>query len=182
MFHVKRVLGQMTRLWTQPRPRADTSESALKIPVESMDMVEQTATDADSGADKMSVDANVLDDIRGRIVPMFEVAAEKYRNRVPEGYPNVIDQPARGSLGLQIDPSFALYLTAEGEAVYAEIYRRVPRTDARTGSGRQRPAGVPFNDRRLLDPSISDQGLRNLIAELMSYFNQQPGLIHITDD
>jgi hypothetical protein len=130
----------------------------------------------------VTVDANVLDEIRGRIVPMFEVAAEQYRNRVPAGYPNVIDQPARGSLGLEIDPNYALFITSEGEAVFAEIYRRIPRTDSRTGAGRQRPAGVPFNDRRLLDPAISDQGLRNLISELMSYFNQQPGLIHITDD
>lgn len=92
----------------------------------------------------VTVDANVLDDIRGRIVPMFEVAAEQYRKRVPAGYPNVIDQPARGSLGLEIDPNFALFITHEGEAVYAEIYRRIPRTDSRTGAGRQRPAGVPL--------------------------------------
>ena len=130
----------------------------------------------------VTVNANTLDDIRGRIVPMFEVAAEQYQGRVPAGYPNVIDQSARGSLGLEIDPNYALFITAEGEEVCAEIYRRIPRTDTRSGAGRQRPAGVPFSDRRQIDPAISDQGLRNLIAELMSYFNQQPGLIHITDD
>lgn len=129
-----------------------------------------------------TTNANVLDDIRSRIVPMFEVAAEQYRQRVPEGYPNVIDQPARGSVGLEIDPNFALFITTEDGAIYAEIYRRIPRTDARSGAGRQRNSGTPFSDRRLLDPAMSDQGLRNLIAELMSYFNQQPGLIHITDD
>jgi hypothetical protein len=127
------------------------------------------------------VAANALDDIRNRIVPMFEVAAEQYRGRVPAGYPNVVDQSARGTLGLEIEPNFALYITSESDGIHAEIYRRAWRSDSRSGAGRQRPAGVPFQDRRLIDPNISDQGLRNLIAELMSYFNQQPGLLYITD-
>lgn len=130
----------------------------------------------------VSANANILDDIRSRIVPMFDVAAEQYRGRVPAGYPNVIDQSARGSLGLEIDPNFALFITTEDGSIFAEIYRRIPRTDARSGAGRQRNSGTPFSDRRLLDPAVSDQALRNLISELMSYFNQQPGLIHITDD
>ena len=29
---------------------------------------------------------------------------------------------------------------------------------------------------------LSDQELRNLIAELMSWYNSQPGLLYITDD
>ncbi len=128
----------------------------------------------------MSVDS--LSTIRDRMLPMLEVAADQYRTRVPRGYPHVINTPDQGVIGLEIDPSHALFVTSDGEGLFAEIYRRSPRTDSRAGAGRQKPAGVPFNDRRVLSADITDQDLRNLIADLMSYFNSQPNLIHITDD
>jgi hypothetical protein len=37
-------------------------------------------------------------------------------------------------------------------------------------------------DRRQLGPHPTDQQLRNLIAELMSRFNQQQTMIYFTDD
>ncbi len=120
--------------------------------------------------------------IRDRMLPMFEVAADHYRQRVPAGYPNVIDHADQGTIGLEIDPNYALFITTNGEEMLAEIYRRSPRTDNRAGAGRQKPSGVPFSDQRPLSPDATDQTLRNLIAELMSYFNSQPNLIHITDD
>lgn len=128
----------------------------------------------------MSVES--LRSIRDRILPMLEVAADQYRDRVPRGYPHLIDTPAQGVIGLEIDSSHALFVTSDGDDLFAEIYRRAPRTDNRAGAGRQKPAGVPFNDRRPLDANVTDQDLRNLIADLMSYFNQQPGLLFITDD
>lgn len=120
--------------------------------------------------------------IRDRILPMFEIAAERYRGRVPAGYPNVVNQPVQGLIGLEIDPNYALYITRDGDELFAEIYRRNPRTDNRAGAGRQKFAGLPFDDQRPLSPHASDQELRNLVAELMSHFNSQPNLIHITDD
>jgi len=120
--------------------------------------------------------------IRDRMIPMFEIAAEQYRHRVPAGYPNVIDQPDGGTIGLEIDPNHALFITTNGVELFAEIYRRNPRTDNRAGAGRQKSSGLPFNDQRPLSPDVSDQTLRNLIAELMSHFNMQPNLIHLTDD
>lgn len=174
MFHVKHLFNRLRSTWTSPAGAADNGRRRepreMTAPVQQMEMREAVVT------------TSVLGDIRSRIVPMMEIAATQYRHRVPPGYPNVVDQPDRGVVGLEIDPDFALYITSEGEEIYAEVYRRVPRTDNRAGGGRQKFAGTPFNDRRLLDPQISDQGLRNLIAELMSYFNFQPGLIHITDD
>ncbi|MBA2776436.1 MAG: hypothetical protein ACR2GI_01910 [Thermomicrobiales bacterium] len=128
----------------------------------------------------MSVES--LSSIRGRMLPMLEVAADQYRHRVPRGYPHVIDTPEQGVIGLEIDSSHALFVTSDGDGLFAEIYRRAPRTDNRAGAGRQKPAGVPFNDRRPLGADATDQDLRNLIADLMSYFNQQPGLLFITDD
>lgn len=127
----------------------------------------------------MSVDS--LYDIRNRMLPMLEITAENYRNRVPFGYPNVIDNPEGGTIGLEIDPSYAIYVSTDGTDLFVEIYRRSPRTDNRAGAGYQKNAGQPLFDRRPLSPAVSDQELRNLIADLMSYFNQQPGLIHITD-
>lgn len=123
-----------------------------------------------------------LSGIRDRMLPMLELAADRYRGRVPEGYPHVIDAVDRGMIGLAIDPDYALYITSDGKDVVAEFYRVNPRTDNRAGGAREKFAGAPFNDTRPLAADISDQELRNLIAELMSYYNSQPGLIHITDD
>ena len=123
-----------------------------------------------------------LDRIRERVLPMLEIAAENYRGRVPAGYPNVVDDPERGVVGLELDPNYALYLTAEGDQLFAELYRRLPRADARSSAQRQKYGGLPFQDRRPLPADVDDQGLRNLIAELQNAFNMQPGLLFITDD
>ncbi len=123
----------------------------------------------------------LLTGIRDRMMPMFRLTAEQYRTRVPAGFPVVVDTPEQGVVGLEIDPSYAIYVTSDGEAIFAEVYRRSPRTDQRSSAGRQKESGVPFHDRRPLDPAVSDQALRNLIAELMTHYNFQPGLIHISD-
>ncbi|MBA3379809.1 MAG: hypothetical protein H0T93_13080 [Chloroflexia bacterium] len=128
----------------------------------------------------MSVDS--LSIIRDRLLPMMEVTADRYRGRVPRGYPHMIDTPQQGVVGLEIDASHALYVTSDGADLFAEIYRRAPRTDNRSGAGREKFSGLPFNDRRPIGADVSDQDLRNLLADLMSYFNSQPNLIHITDD
>src|SRR5688500_16604662 len=109
---------------------------------------------------------------------MLEVAVEDYRERVPVGYPVVVDAVEQGVVGLEIDPSYALYFPSDGDRLYAEVYRRCPRTDARSSAGWQKESGLPFHDRRAISPAISDQGLRNLIAGLMSDWNMQPGIIH----
>ena len=123
----------------------------------------------------------VLAGLRDRVLPMLEVAAESYRGRVPAGYPVVVDAVEQGVVGLEIDPSYALYFTLDGDQPVAEVYQRSPRTDARSSAGRQKHAGLPFHDRRPLAPDISDLALRNLVAELMHTWNMQPGVIHITD-
>lgn len=121
-------------------------------------------------------------DVRGRFLPLLGVAVEQYAGRVPPGFPNVIDDRDEGIVGIQIDPDFALYLRLEDALYTAEFYRRYPRTDNRSSAGWQKYGGQPYVDRRPLGRFVSDQTLRNLIAELMSYYNQQPGLLYITDD
>jgi len=123
-----------------------------------------------------------LREVRDRVLPMLELTADNYRNRVPFGYPNVVDNVEGGTVGLEIEPSYAIYFSTDGQDMFVEIYRRSPRTDNRAGAGYQKNAGQPLFDRRPLSPQVTDQELRNLIADLMSYFNMQPGLIHISDD
>ncbi len=128
----------------------------------------------------MSTEA--LRDIRDRLRPMLDIATDKYQHRVPRGYPNVIDTPERGLVGIEIDNNHALFITDEGGDLYAEIYRRTQRTDARAGAEYQKYGGLPFADKRALPQFPTDQDLRNLVAELMSYYNQQQTILFITDD
>jgi hypothetical protein len=127
------------------------------------------------------VSVEVVQEIRARVLPMFNYIAAEYRERVPRGYPNIIDTPDRGAVGLELDPNYSLYFVTDGTRAYVDLTYRDPRTDARSSASREKFAGSPNVDRRPLDPAISDQGLRNLISELISRWNFQPMLIHISD-
>jgi len=115
------------------------------------------------------------------MLPMMELTAREYAHRTPDGYPKIIDEPARGAIGLILEPSHALHIVSDGTSIYAEMTARSSRTDARASAGREKYAGMPFNDRRLLPEHISDQELRNLLSELLSRYNTLPRVIHITD-
>lgn len=115
------------------------------------------------------------------MLPMLRVAANEYRSRTPAGYPVVIDSADAGTIGIEIDPSYALYIVSNGTDLFADLYYRSSRTDARTSASREKFSGQPANDRRPLPPAPADQALRNLIAEIMARYNGQPGIIHITD-
>lgn len=119
--------------------------------------------------------------IVNRVEPMFEQVLEDYKHRVPDGYPNISGSSASGNYGLQLDPSFALFFVNDGEGLFADMNYRSSRTDARSSASREKFAGMPVFDRRPIEPTISDQELRNLLAELLARFNMQPLLIHITD-
>ena len=119
--------------------------------------------------------------VRERVLPMLRLAAQEYAHRTPEGYPVVVDAPESGTVGIELDPNYALYIVSEGDQLYADFYYRSSRNDARSSASREKFGGLPFPDHRPLSPDVSDQHLRNLIAELMSRWNFQPGVIHITD-
>lgn len=127
----------------------------------------------------MSVE--VLQSIRERVLPMFQVVAEEYRGRVPSGYPIIVDDPERGEVGLELDPNYALYFVSDGTQTFAELRFPLPRSDARSSASREKFGGLPYTSRRAVDPAMPDQKIRNLIAELMSRWNYQPMIIHITD-
>ncbi len=119
--------------------------------------------------------------LRERLLPMFRLVAQEYDNRTPAGYPEVTDDPDGGIIGIALDPSYSLFLIDEGAEWAVTFTRRNPRTDARSSASSMRHGVAPLNDLRTLPADASDQALRNLIAELKMHFNQQPGMIHITD-
>jgi len=123
-----------------------------------------------------------LQNIRDRMMPMLEIARRQYEGRVAEGYPIIVDDVARGTVGIELEPSYALYITEDEQGMSAEVYRRLPRTDSRATASRQKYGGAPLADRRPLSPDVDDQTLRNLIAELKNYVNFQPGNIFLSDD
>lgn len=138
-----------------------------------------TGTDDDQRETRVSVET--LTGIRDRMMPMLRLAAAEYAPRTPAGYPVVVDAVDDGTIGIEIDPSYALYLVSNGTDLFADLYYRSSRTDAQSSASREKFSGQPANDRRPLPPAPSDQALRNLIAEIMSRYNVQPGIIHITD-
>jgi hypothetical protein len=130
---------------------------------------------------EVGVSEETLRQLRERMMPMLRLVAEEYRQRVPEGFPVVVDAVDRGVFGLEIDPSYALYVTAGDGDVFLDYYWRSSRYDARSSAMREKFAGSPIYDRRPLSPHATDVELRNAIAELMARHNYQPGLVHISD-
>jgi len=112
---------------------------------------------------------------------MLEFAARQYAVRTSEGYPVLIDDPRRGTVGIELDPSFSVHFSSGEDGIVADIYRRSSRNDARSSASQMKHGGRPFQDRRVLGHAPTEQQLRNVIAELMMHFNQQPGMIHISD-
>jgi hypothetical protein len=127
------------------------------------------------------VSIEAVQTIRARVLPMFRHVADEYRERVPHGYPNIVDTPDRGAIGLELDPNYSVYFVTDGSRTYVDLTYRDPRTDARSSASREKFSGMPGGDRRPLDSDVSDQALRNIISELVSRWNFQPMLIHITD-
>lgn len=128
-----------------------------------------------------AVSVDLLTSLRDRFLPMAQLVAVEYADRVPAGYPLVVDTPERGAIGLELDGNHAVYLTSDGDAVWADLYIRQPRNDTRGGASRARFGGTPRNERRPITAETTDYELRNLVSELMTRYNFQPGIIHITE-
>ena len=122
-----------------------------------------------------------LTEMRDRIMPMLRYVAKEYRGRVPQGYPVIVDAPDRGAVGIELDPSHALYLTSDGEALSANLSYRSSRYDNRSSASREKFAGMPIDDGRPLASDVDDQTLRNLIAELTTRWNYGQTIVHLTD-
>src|SRR5215212_4076468 len=130
---------------------------------------------------RAGVSIEMLQQVRERMLPMLLLVAEEYRSRVADGYPIIVDAVTNGVIGIEIDPSYALYVTSDGHELFVDYYVRSSRIDAGSSASREKFAGSPLYDRRPFSPYTTDVQLRNMIAELMARHNYQPGLIHITD-
>jgi len=122
-----------------------------------------------------------LIDIRNRFMPMVSYLQQEYGYRVPAGYPVIHDDVARGLVGIELDPGHSVYITSDGTNLYADLAYRSSRYDARSSASREKFGGASIVDRRELSHDVSDQQLRNLLAELMSLLNNQQTMIYITD-
>ena len=60
-----------------------------------------------------TVSIEVVQHLRSRILPMFQYVQTEYRDRVPSGYPNVVDTADRGVVGIELDPSHSLYIVTD---------------------------------------------------------------------
>ena len=123
----------------------------------------------------------MLEQVRERMLPMLRLVAEEYRPRVPEGYPIIVDSVANGVIGIEIDPSYALYITSDGKELFADYYcALVPNRRPLLGQSREvlrfsdvRPSPVLAVYHR---PAIAKHDRR-----AHGRHNYQPGLIHISD-
>jgi hypothetical protein len=122
-----------------------------------------------------------LTDIRNRFLPMLSYLQQEYGYRVPAGYPVIHDDIARGVIGIELDPNHSAFITSDGERLHADVVYRSQRFDNRSSAGWEKFGGANVNDRRVLPSELTDQYLRNLLAELMSRWNNQQTLLYFTD-
>ena len=119
------------------------------------------------------------------MLPMLRLVAEEYEPRVPEGYPIIVDSAANGVIGIEIDPSYALYVTSDGNELFVDYYVRSSRIDARSSASREKFSGSPLYDRRPLSPYVTDQQLAEYDRRAHVHDTigdrSDPGLIHISD-
>lgn len=122
-----------------------------------------------------------LASLRDRFLPMLTYAQQEYGFRVPAGYPVIIDDVQRGVFGIELDPAHSLSITTDGQRLFADLLYRSSRFDARSSASREKFGGSTVVDRRELSGDVTDQSLRNLLAELMSRWNNQQTVLYITD-
>lgn len=122
-----------------------------------------------------------LEELRDRVLPMMRHVQREYEFRVRSGFPIVVDAPAQGMVGLELDANFSLYFLTDGDSLVARVSYRSSRYDTRSTASREKFGGATIVDDRPIDASVDDAVLRNLIAELMSRFNQQQTMLYFTD-
>ncbi len=128
---------------------------------------------------------SLLDDLRAlrdRMVPMFEALCEEWENRTEPDYPVIIDNVEQGGyFGINIDPGYGLYLMIDDGQVIAQLNVVAWRTDVRSAANQEKFASKPAGGWKIASPQMSDNELRNLLAELLAHWNVQPLVIRITD-
>jgi hypothetical protein len=123
-----------------------------------------------------------LERLRDRLLPMLNEVAREYRTRSEPGYPVIMDNvEAGGYFGIMLAPAYGLSFMTDGEQLFAQINMVGWRNDVRSSANKEKFSGLPFTGVRPLPENLTDQQLRNLIAELLAHWNMQPLLIHQAD-
>ncbi len=129
--------------------------------------------------------AAALDELRAlrdRMLPMLEVVAQEYETRTEPGYPIVLDNVESGGyFGINLDPGYGLYVMTDGQRVFAQLNIIGWRNDVRSSANQEKFSSLPYQGVRPVSASMTDNQLRNLIAELLSHWNFQPLLLFVTD-
>lgn len=120
--------------------------------------------------------------LRDRVMPMLQEVARTYDTRTEPGYPVIMDNLDNGGyFGIMLDPAYGLYFLTDGDQIFAQINMVGWRNDVRSSANKEKFSNLPFSGVRRVADNLTDQQLRNLIAELLSHWNMQPLLIHHTD-
>jgi hypothetical protein len=120
--------------------------------------------------------------LRDRMVPMLESVSEAWHDRTEQGYPVIFDNvDGNGYFGIHLDPGYGLYIMLDRGEVIAQINLIGWRTDVRSAANREKFTSLPVEGVRPVSMAMSDNQLRNLIAELLSHWNVQPLVIRVTD-
>jgi hypothetical protein len=120
--------------------------------------------------------------LRNRVMPMLQEVARTYETRTEPGYPVIMDNVEFGGyFGIMLDPAYGLHFLTDGQQVFAQINMVGWRNDVRSSANKEKFSGLPFGGVRPVSAMLTDQQLRNLIAELLSHWNMQPLLIHQSD-
>lgn len=120
--------------------------------------------------------------LRNRMLPMFEVIAQRWKTRSQPGYPLVFDNiDSGGYFGILLDPSYGLYIMTDGESVFAQLNILGWRTDVRSSAQKEKFSNVPFTGTIPVSTGMSDNALRNLTSELLASWNTQPQFMNQAD-
>lgn len=120
--------------------------------------------------------------LRDRMIPMFEVIAEDWASRTEPGYPVVFDNvESNGYFGVSLDPGYSLFVMIDSGEIIAQLNVIAWRTDVRSAANYEKFTSLPAGGVKPVSMAMSDNQLRNLIAELLSHWNVQPLVIRVTD-
>ncbi len=123
-----------------------------------------------------------LQQLRDRMIPLFEALTEEWSTRTEPGYPVIFDNVESGGyFGVNLDPGYGLYVMIDDGQIIAQLNVIAWRTDVRSAANREKFTSLPAGGVKPVSPDMSDNQLRNLLSELLAHWNVQPLVIRVTD-
>jgi hypothetical protein len=121
-------------------------------------------------------------ELRARVMPILQAVRSEYQRRVRSGYPLIVDNVARGGVfGLTLDPGWGVYFMTDGTRLFAELHLTSLRYDTLAAANAEKFGGQPEIERRDIDAGWDDLQFRNLVSELLHFWNYQQTRIYRVD-